>query len=297
MAQRLRCADEGEAPLLVLAQDLHVHPRNPVDLGNDLSAVGGLADCGRRHGPGRLGADLLGEAQLRGNHVGDLIDLRGVDRTLVLRGLVDPRVAPLLHHLAELPVLRLGHEHTRGVRADVDGGAEHQWSLHPILSDRTDEPSGCRAEERYGEGCGSTTGSPGCEASSNSRNSPVTTNATCSPTSTALSPIRSIARATSSMVIAHSRRSWSSPISRASWKHSLFRLSMTSSWRTKSRAMSTLRSAKARLACLISARVALPIVTRFLTTRSSAGGSWPAMGISFAMFTHWSPIRSMFFIT
>ena len=31
--------------------------------------------------------------------------------------------------------------------------------------------------------------------------------------------------------------------------------------------------------------------------RSSAGGSWPAIGISFAMFTHWSPIRSMFFIT
>src|SRR6476646_8573747 len=43
----------------------------------------------------------------------------------------------------------------------------------------------------------------GCEASSNSRNNPVTTNATCSPMSTALSPIRSLARATSSVVVAY----------------------------------------------------------------------------------------------
>ena len=61
--------------------------------------------------------------------------------------------------------------------------------------------------------------------------------------------------------------------------------------------MSTLRSAKARFACRIWARTALPIVTRLLSSRSSAGGSWPAIGISLAMLTHWSPIRSMFFIT
>ena len=74
----------------------------------------------------------------------------------------------------------------------------------------------------------------GCEASSNSRNSPVTTKATCSPISTALSPIRSIARAASSIVIPHSRRSASSPISSARWKHSRLSSSTTSSRRTRS---------------------------------------------------------------
>ncbi len=61
--------------------------------------------------------------------------------------------------------------------------------------------------------------------------------------------------------------------------------------------MSMSRSAKARFACLICPRSDLPIVTRFFSIRSSAGGSWPAIGISLAMLTHWSPIRSMFFIT
>ena len=33
------------------------------------------------------------------------------------------------------------------------------------------------------------------------------------------------------------------------------------------------------------------------TISSSAGGSWPVIGITLQMFTHWSPIRSMFFST
>ena len=113
-----------------------------------------------------------------------------------------------------------------------------------IFSDRTDAAP---AEPSTPRRAGAATSSPGCEASSNSRNRPVTRKATCSPTSTALSPIRSSARATSIMVIAHSRRSCSSPISIARWKHSLFRLSITSSWRTRSRAMSMSRSSEGAL--------------------------------------------------
>ena len=137
----------------------------------------------------------------------------------------------------------------------------------------------------------------GCEASSNSRKSPVTTKATCSPMSTALSAIRSIARAASSIVIAHSRLSASSPISSARRKHSRLRSSTTSSWRTRSRAISTSRSSKARLACEIRARVCLPIAGSGRPSRSSAGGSLPEIGITLQMFTHWSPIRSTFFST
>ncbi len=50
--------------------------------------------------------------------------------------------------------------------------------------------------------------------------------------------------------------------------------------------MSMSRSRKARFACLICPRSDLPIVTRFFSIRSSAGGSWPAIGISLAMLTH-----------
>ncbi len=137
----------------------------------------------------------------------------------------------------------------------------------------------------------------GCEASSNSRNNPVTTKATCSPMSTALSPIRSIARAASSIVIAHSRLSASSPISRASRKHSRLRLSTTSSWRTRSWAISMSRSAKARLAWLSSVFVCPPMVRISFTISWSDGGSLPVSGIILQMFTHWSPIRSTFFST
>ena len=96
-------------------------------------------------------------------------------------------------------------------------------------------------------------------------------NATCSPMSTVLSPMRSIARATRIIVIAHSRRSRSSPISSAIRKISLLRLLTTSSWRTRSRAISTLRSANARFACEICALTCLPIVTTSLTIRWVGG--------------------------
>ena len=115
---------------------------------------------------------------------------------------------------------------------------------------------------------------------------PVTTKATCSPMSTALSPIRSIARAASSIVIAHSRVSASSPISSASPKHSRLRLSTTSSWRTRSRAIATLRSSNARFAWVIRVRACRPIVRISLTISSSAGGSLPVSGIILQMFTH-----------
>ena len=51
------------------------------------------------------------------------------------------------------------------------------------------------------------------------------------------------------------------------------------------------------MAWLISARVCRPIFSSSSTISRSAGGSLPEIGITLQMFTHWSPIRSMFFST
>ena len=112
--------------LVVLAEDVDRKAGRRLDLGRDLLAVLGLADRGRRDDPDRLGAELLSEPNLGGDDVGDLGDLAGRDRAvLLLRALDDPRVGALLHDLAELAFVGLGHEHASGIRADVDRGAEH----------------------------------------------------------------------------------------------------------------------------------------------------------------------------
>ena len=66
----------------------------------------GLADRRRGHDPDRLGAELLGEANLRGDDVRHLGDLVVVDRPVVRGGPADLVVGPLLHHLAELALVR-----------------------------------------------------------------------------------------------------------------------------------------------------------------------------------------------
>ena len=63
-----------------------------------------------------------------------------------------------------------------------------------------------------------------CRRSTSSRSSPVTRNTVCSATSTVLSPMRSSARAMSTMNIAHSRSSASSPMSTARRKTSAIEL-------------------------------------------------------------------------
>ena len=135
VAQGLGGADERQTTLLVLAQHLDLHPRHAGDLGHDLGAVGRLANRRRGHGTYRLGSHLLGEPDLGGDRLGELGDLVGVDRPVVLRGLADPRVGALLHHLAKLALLRLGDQHAGGVRTDVDRRAQHAGA---ILSDGTD---------------------------------------------------------------------------------------------------------------------------------------------------------------
>ena len=184
----------------MLAEHLDLDSRDAGDLVHDLGSVGSLADGRGGHGPNRLGSDFLGEPDLRGDHLGDLRDLVGVDRPIVLRALADPGVGTL-----SWP--SVGSATRTLVVFDPMSIAAQSMRDGDLV-----RPNGCgphRAAPRcpgQGVGWGSTT-SPGCEASSNSRNSPVTTKATCSPTSTALSPIRSSARATSIIVMAHSRRS------------------------------------------------------------------------------------------
>ncbi len=46
------------------------------------------------------------------------------------------------------------------------------------------------------------------------------------------------------------------------------------------------------MACATSERASTPILAIFARITSSTGASWPTIGSSLAMFTHWSPIRS-----
>ena len=96
------------------------------DLAHRLLAVAGLADRRGRDGPDRLGAELLGEPDLGRHDLAHLGDLLRGDAAVTLRVGADLRVGALLHDLAELALLRLGDEHARGVRADVDRRAEHR---------------------------------------------------------------------------------------------------------------------------------------------------------------------------
>ncbi len=173
-------ADEGESPLLLVAQHVDRDAGRIADRGRDLAAVGGLAHGRRRHRAYLLGAQLSRQAHLGGDDLADFVDLRGKDRAIGVERLVDPRVGALLHHLLQLAVDRLSDEHAGGVGADIDGSAESHRPLIHLPKQSGSQPGVKPA---------------GCEASSNSRNSPVTTKATCSPMSTALSAIRSIARA------------------------------------------------------------------------------------------------------
>ena len=126
MAERLRRADERKAPLLVLGEDLDLDPGDALDLLHGLFAVLGFANGRGRDGADRLGAELLSEPDLGAHDLCGLGDLLVRDAAVALRVGADLRVGALLHHLAELALLRLGDEHARRVRADVDGRAEHR---------------------------------------------------------------------------------------------------------------------------------------------------------------------------
>ena len=75
VAERLGRAEEREAALILVVEDLDVDRGDLLDLLDDLLAVVRLADRRGRHGLDRLGAELLGEPHLGGDDVGDLGDL------------------------------------------------------------------------------------------------------------------------------------------------------------------------------------------------------------------------------
>ena len=129
MTECLGRPDEGQAALLLVAQDLDTEAALALDPRDDLGAVRSLANRRGGDDPNCLRAQLLGEADLRRDDVRDLDDLVLVDRAVVRGPLADLVVGALLHDLAELPALGLGDEDARGIRADVDRRAEHLGDL------------------------------------------------------------------------------------------------------------------------------------------------------------------------
>ena len=140
VAEGLGRADEGEPPLLLLAEDVD---RDPGGLGDRLrrprSPLRRLAD--RRGGDraDRLGAELARASRTWVATTSPTSSIfSGTIAPVVVERLVDPRVGPLLHHLLQLPVDRLGDEHARRVGADIYRGAEHGPWIH--VRRRSDKP-------------------------------------------------------------------------------------------------------------------------------------------------------------
>ena len=125
MAEGLGRADEGEAALLLVAEDVDLDAGGRADLPRRPLAIARLAHRGGRYRANRLGAELTRQADLGGDDLGDLLDLVGTDRSVVVDRLVDSGVGALLHHLFQLAVDRLRHEHARRIGADIYCGAEH----------------------------------------------------------------------------------------------------------------------------------------------------------------------------
>ena len=73
VAERLGRADEGEPPLLLLAEDLDRDAGVLADLLGDSGAVARLAHRGGRHRADRLRAKLPREPHLGGDDLGDLV--------------------------------------------------------------------------------------------------------------------------------------------------------------------------------------------------------------------------------
>jgi hypothetical protein len=127
--KRLRRADEGEPALFLLGKNLDLDPGDLLDLLDRLLAVLRIANRRCRNRADGLGAKLLRELDLGGNDLPHLRDLLFRQLAIALRVGADLRVGALLHDLPKLALLRLGNEHARRVRADVDRGAEHQSSV------------------------------------------------------------------------------------------------------------------------------------------------------------------------
>jgi hypothetical protein len=124
MAERLGRADEGEPPLLLVAQHLDPDPGCIADRRRHLVAIGCLTHSRRRHRANLLSAQLFGQPHLGGDDLADFVGLLAEDRPVVIERLVDPRIGPLLHHLLQLPLNRLGNEHPGRIRPNIYGSAE-----------------------------------------------------------------------------------------------------------------------------------------------------------------------------
>jgi ABC-type branched-subunit amino acid transport system ATPase component len=128
VAERRGGAEERVPRLLLAAEDVDLDARLLLDAGQQLVAVGRLADRVGADRPDRLGAALAGQPHLLGDGAGHLGRLAG--RDLALRAQAGER--PLLHDLAEPPVGDLGDEQPGRVRPDVDAGAGHGSTVRPV---------------------------------------------------------------------------------------------------------------------------------------------------------------------
>ena len=75
MPKRLGRADEGEPPLLLVAEDLDRHSGRLADRLRHRLAVGSLADRGGRNRADLLGAQLLRQPHLGRDDLADFVDL------------------------------------------------------------------------------------------------------------------------------------------------------------------------------------------------------------------------------
>ena len=127
LGQRAGGADEGQPRLLVAVE----HARLDAAVAPQCGAAG-RRGCARRGSPpwrrprtARAPARRAA-ASWPADDRGDLGDPVRRDRAVRAQVAPDPRELALLEHLAHALRPGLGHQHARGVGADVDAGAEHE---------------------------------------------------------------------------------------------------------------------------------------------------------------------------
>ncbi len=118
---------EDQARLLEPADDLDVHAGLGPDAVDDLAAVGGTPDGGRRLGQDLGGAGGLGEETEAAHGGHGLVGGGHRDRSATAHDVAEAQHLLLLHERIDVAVgVHVGHEQVEGVRPQVHGGDAHR---------------------------------------------------------------------------------------------------------------------------------------------------------------------------
>jgi hypothetical protein len=140
-------APDRERGLVLAPQEQGLEAVAPLDLPQEGLAVLRVADRAGGDGEDALGAVALGDAAVVGEDVPDARDRDRQQPATTVDALPQARDREAPVDVVERPVLDVGHEQARGVRAEVDGGdAGHLRGTSPVTRDTVDVTSSIAAD-------------------------------------------------------------------------------------------------------------------------------------------------------